>query len=107
MEEKCGRPLGLKFHKSSGILYVADAYFGLLELGPNGGLATSLVSKVQGLPLKFTNGLDIDYTNGFIYFTDSSQRYTRRYVHLCPNSLKKKKKRILNWYLEVSRIRSS
>ncbi|KAJ0809014.1 putative strictosidine synthase transcription factor WD40-like family [Helianthus annuus] len=78
MEEKCGRPLGLKFHKSSGILYVADAYFGLLELGPNGGLATSLVSKVQGLPLKFTNGIDIDYTNGFIYFTDSSQRYTRR-----------------------------
>ncbi|KAK1428899.1 hypothetical protein QVD17_17739 [Tagetes erecta] len=78
MEHKCGRPLGLKFDKNSGILYIADAYFGLLEVGPNGGLATSLVSKAQGLPLRFTNSLDIDYTNGFIYFTDSSQRFTRR-----------------------------
>ncbi|KAI3830222.1 hypothetical protein L1987_04356 [Smallanthus sonchifolius] len=78
MEDKCGRPLGLKFDKSRGVLYIADAYFGLLEVGPNGGLATSLVSKAQGLPLLFTNALDIDYTNGFIYFTDSSQHYTRR-----------------------------
>lgn len=89
MEHKCGRPLGLKFDKSSGNLYIADAYLGLLEVGPNGGLATSLVSKSQGLPLRFTNALDIDYTNGFIYFTDSSQRYTRRYVYRYLNSLLK------------------
>ncbi|KAK9056439.1 hypothetical protein SSX86_023800 [Deinandra increscens subsp. villosa] len=78
MEDKCGRPLGLKFHKNTGVLYIADAYFGLLETGPNGGLATSLVSEAQGHPLMFTNSLDIDYTNGLIYFTDSSQLYTRR-----------------------------
>ncbi|KAL8215359.1 hypothetical protein R6Q57_004808 [Mikania cordata] len=77
-EDKCGRPLGLKFDKTRQVLYIADAYFGLLEVGLNGGLANSLVSKVQGNPLIFTNSLDIDYTNGLIYFTDSSQRYTRR-----------------------------
>lgn len=86
MEHICGRPLGLKFDKSKDNLYIADAYFGLLVVGRNGGLATSLISKLQNVTLKFTNALDIDQTNGFIYFTDSSQRYTRRYV--CISKLK-------------------
>ncbi|KAJ9543941.1 hypothetical protein OSB04_023648 [Centaurea solstitialis] len=73
-----GRPLGLKFDKRTGDLYIADAYFGLLAVGSNGGLATNLVSKAQGLPLLFTNSLDLDTTDRLIYFTDSSQRYTRR-----------------------------
>ncbi|KAJ0809017.1 putative strictosidine synthase transcription factor WD40-like family [Helianthus annuus] len=103
MEDKCGRPLGLKFHKSRGVLYVADAYFGLLELGPNGGLATSLVSKVQGLPLKFTNGLDIDYTSGFIYFTDSSQHYTRR-DHILVTLTAEQKGSLLKYDLESKEV---
>ncbi|KAF5821257.1 putative strictosidine synthase transcription factor WD40-like family [Helianthus annuus] len=103
MEDKCGRPLGLKFHKSRGVLYVADAYFGLLELGPNGGLANSLVSKVQGLPLKFTNGLDIDYTRGFIYFTDSSQRYTRR-DHILVTLTAEQKGSLLKYDLESKEV---
>nr|XP_043610171.1 protein STRICTOSIDINE SYNTHASE-LIKE 10-like [Erigeron canadensis] len=78
MEQQCGRPLGLKWDKTRGDLYIADSYFGLLVVDPNGGLATSVVSKVHGQHLRFTNSLDIDQTNRFIYFTDSSQRYTRR-----------------------------
>ncbi|KAI3667269.1 hypothetical protein L6452_42319 [Arctium lappa] len=78
MEHICGRPLGLKFDERTGHLYIADAYFGLLVVGSNGGLATSMVSKAQGLPLLFTNSLDLDPINRLIYFTDSSQRYTRR-----------------------------
>lgn len=78
-EHICGRPLGLRFDKRKGDLYIADAYFGLLKVGPDGGLATSLVTEAEGVPLKFTNDLDID-DEGNVYFTDSSTKYQRRYV---------------------------
>ncbi|KVI08055.1 protein STRICTOSIDINE SYNTHASE-LIKE 3-like [Cynara cardunculus var. scolymus] len=81
-EHICGRPLGLRFDKRTGDLYIADAYFGLLKVGPEGGLATSLVTEAEGVPLKFTNDLDID-GEGNIYFTDSSAKYQRRnFMHL-------------------------
>ncbi|MCD9560895.1 hypothetical protein HAX54_019718 [Datura stramonium] len=48
MEHICGRPLGLRFDTKTGELYIADAYFGLQVVGPNGGLATPLVQKFQG-----------------------------------------------------------
>ncbi|GKB20417.1 probable phospholipid-transporting ATPase 4, partial [Tanacetum coccineum] len=51
-EHICGRPLGLRFDKKTGDMYIADAYFGLLKVGPQGGLATPLAT---GVPLKFTN----------------------------------------------------
>ena len=35
----CGRPLGLKFNEATCDLYIADAYFGLLVVGHNGGVA--------------------------------------------------------------------
>ncbi|XVF47043.1 hypothetical protein PTKIN_Ptkin03bG0077500 [Pterospermum kingtungense] len=76
-EHICGRPLGLQFDKKTGDLYIADAYLGLFEVGPEGGLATSLVTEAEGVPLKFTNDLDID-DEGNIYFTDSSSKYQRR-----------------------------
>ncbi|XP_031475816.1 protein STRICTOSIDINE SYNTHASE-LIKE 3-like [Nymphaea colorata] len=76
-EHICGRPLGLRFDKKTGELYIADAYFGLMKVGPAGGLATSLVTEAEGVPLRFTNDLDID-DEGNIYFTDSSTRYQRR-----------------------------
>jgi len=63
--------------KKTGDLYIADAYFGLLKVGPEGGLATSLTTEAEGVPLKFTNDLDID-EDGTIYFTDSSTHYQRR-----------------------------
>ncbi|KAF4374467.1 hypothetical protein F8388_016018 [Cannabis sativa] len=78
MEHICGRPLGLRFHKKTGDLYIADAYFGLRVVGPNGGLAAPLVTQVEGHPLLFTNDLDIDEDKDIIYFTDSSTTYHRR-----------------------------
>ncbi|KAL8140905.1 hypothetical protein V2J09_006926 [Rumex salicifolius] len=76
-EHICGRPLGLRFHKTTGELYIADAYFGLMKVGPEGGLATSLTTEAEGVPFGFTNDLDID-DQGNVYFTDSSTKYQRR-----------------------------
>ncbi|GAB2295597.1 hypothetical protein Dimus_029756 [Dionaea muscipula] len=77
-EHICGRPLGLRFNQKTGDLYIADAYMGLLVVGPNGGLATPLSAQTDEAPFWFTNGLDIDQTTGDVYFTASSNRYTRR-----------------------------
>ncbi|KAI4368679.1 hypothetical protein MLD38_017211 [Melastoma candidum] len=76
-EHICGRPLGLRFNKRTGDLYIADAYFGLMKVGPEGGLATSLATEAEGVPLTFTNDLDVD-EDGTVYFTDSSTKYQRR-----------------------------
>lgn len=76
VEMKCGRPLGLRFDKESGDLYIADAYYGLLVVGPEGGIATPLAAHVEGKPILFANDLDI-HSNGSIFFTDTSQRYNR------------------------------
>ncbi|PAN44993.1 hypothetical protein PAHAL_9G086600 [Panicum hallii] len=76
-EHICGRPLGLRFDKKSGDLYIADAYFGLLKVGPEGGLATPLATEAEGVRFNFTNDLDLD-EEGNVYFTDSSINYQRR-----------------------------
>ncbi|GMY32565.1 protein STRICTOSIDINE SYNTHASE-LIKE 13-like [Fagus crenata] len=75
-EKKCGRPLGLRFDKESGDLYIADSYYGLLVVGPEGGLARPLATHVEGKPILFANDLDI-HKNGSIFFTDTSKRYNR------------------------------
>ncbi|CAH2058557.1 unnamed protein product [Thlaspi arvense] len=77
-EHVCGRPLGLVFEKSSGDLYIADAYMGLLKVGPEGGLANQMLTHQLEEPLTFTNGVDIDPRTGVVYFTDSSSVYQRR-----------------------------
>ncbi|CAL5045780.1 unnamed protein product [Urochloa decumbens] len=71
-EGRCGRPLGLRFHYESGNLYIADAYKGLMRVGPGGGVAKVLVNKADGVPLRFTNGVDVDQVTGEVFFTDSS-----------------------------------
>lgn len=76
VEKLCGRPLGLRFDNVSGVLYVADAYYGLLVVGPQGGQATPLATHVDGKPILFANDLDI-HSNGSIFFTDTSKRYDR------------------------------
>ncbi|PHT46455.1 Protein STRICTOSIDINE SYNTHASE-LIKE 3 [Capsicum baccatum] len=76
-EHICGRPLGLQFDKRTGDLYFADAYFGLMKVGPEGGLAETLTTEAEGVPLVFTNDLDVD-DEGNVYFTDSSTKYQRR-----------------------------
>ncbi|KAJ9184972.1 hypothetical protein P3X46_004655 [Hevea brasiliensis] len=78
LEHVCGRPLGLRFDKKTGNLYIADAYLGLQVVGPNGGLAKPVVSEVEGHPLRFTNDLDIDEEGDVIYFTDTSKIFQRR-----------------------------
>ncbi|XP_022744254.1 protein STRICTOSIDINE SYNTHASE-LIKE 2-like [Durio zibethinus] len=77
-EQNCGRPLGICFSEATGDLYIADAYMGLLKVGPEGGLATRIATHAQGSPFKFINGLDINQSDGSIYFTDSSSLYQRR-----------------------------
>lgn len=78
MEHICGRPLGLRFDKKSGDLYIADAYLGLQVVGKKGGLATPLVTEVEGRNLLFTNDMDIDEAADVIYFTDTSTEFQRR-----------------------------
>ncbi|KAL2631933.1 hypothetical protein R1flu_016619 [Riccia fluitans] len=74
-EHLCGRPLGIRFNKA-GELFICDAYFGLLKVGPEGGVAEVLSNEAEGQKFRFTNDLDID-DDGTIYFTDSSNRYPR------------------------------
>lgn len=74
----CGRPLGLRFDQKSGDLYISDAYLGLQVVGPSGGLATQLLTEVEGEPLHFTNDMDIDEEEDVIYFTDTSRNFRRR-----------------------------
>ncbi|KAG2662078.1 hypothetical protein PVAP13_1KG526600 [Panicum virgatum] len=76
-ESICGRPLGLRFHYKSGNLYIADAYKGLMRVGPGGGKATVLANEIDGVPLRFTNGVDVDQVTGEVFFTDSSMNYQR------------------------------
>ncbi|KAG5386274.1 hypothetical protein IGI04_037744 [Brassica rapa subsp. trilocularis] len=78
LEHVCGRPLGLRFDEKTGDLYIADAYFGLMIVGPAGGLAKPLVTEAEGQPFRFTNDLDIDEHQDVIYFTDTSTRFQRR-----------------------------
>ncbi|KEH23602.1 putative strictosidine synthase transcription factor WD40-like family [Medicago truncatula] len=78
LEHVCGRPLGLKFDKKSGDLYIADAYLGLKVVGPAGGLATQVATEAEGQPFHFTNDMDISEDEDVIYFTDSSTVYRRR-----------------------------
>ena len=77
-EPSCGRPLGLKFNHKTCDLYIADAYFGLLVVGPNGGVAHQVATSAEGVPFGFANALDIDTHTGAVYFTDSSTVYQRR-----------------------------
>ncbi|KAL6498523.1 hypothetical protein OROHE_026620 [Orobanche hederae] len=78
LEHICGRPLGLRFNEKTGELYIADAYMGLLVVGPNGGQASPVATELDGVAFGFTNALDIDQSSGVVYFTDSSTRFTRR-----------------------------
>ncbi|KAK9116266.1 hypothetical protein Sjap_015213 [Stephania japonica] len=77
MEYMCGRPLGLQFNKQTCDLYIADAYYGLLKVTRNGGVATRLASSADNMPFKFTNAVDIDPRTGSVYFTDSSIFFPR------------------------------
>ncbi|KAK7244456.1 hypothetical protein RIF29_39278 [Crotalaria pallida] len=78
LEHVCGRPLGLKFDKKNGDLYIADAYLGLKVVGPSGGLASQVATEAEGQPFVFTNDIVISEDEDVIYFTDSSTIFQRR-----------------------------
>ena len=80
MEQVCGGPLGLKFNEATCDLYIADAYFGLLVVRRNGGVAKKVAISAEGVPFRFTNALDIDQNTGVVYFTDTSTIFQRWYV---------------------------
>ncbi|KFK34933.1 hypothetical protein AALP_AA5G213000 [Arabis alpina] len=71
----CGRPLGLSFHKKTGDLYICDGYFGVMKVGPEGGLAELVVDEVDGQKVMFANQMDIDEEEDVFYFNDSSDKY--------------------------------
>uniref|UniRef100_J3L375 Strictosidine synthase conserved region domain-containing protein n=1 Tax=Oryza brachyantha TaxID=4533 RepID=J3L375_ORYBR len=78
-ESICGRPLGIRFFRKTGELYIADAYLGLMKVGSEGGEAQVIATEADGVPFHFLNGLDVDQSSGDVYFTDSSSTYTRRF----------------------------
>ncbi|KAM0900360.1 hypothetical protein ACQ4PT_020721 [Festuca glaucescens] len=78
-ESLCGRRLGLAFHHESGDLYIADAYKGLMRVGPDGGEAEVLATGVDGVPFNFINDIDVNQATGDVYFTDNSLTYPRRF----------------------------
>jgi sugar lactone lactonase YvrE len=67
-----GRPLGMQFDKNQNLI-VCDADRGLLSINPQGNISV-LATSVNGVPLKFTDALDIS-SDGIIYFTDASSKY--------------------------------
>jgi sugar lactone lactonase YvrE len=67
-----GRPLGLEWLPDGKVL-VCDANRGLLTLDKAGRIAT-LLSEVDGRPMRFCNNADVT-PDGTIYFTDSSTRF--------------------------------
>ena len=70
--ETDGRPLGLEFD-AAGNLIVADADKGLLSIDTDGNI-TTLLTSVDGVPLGFTDDLDVA-SDGAIYFSDASSKF--------------------------------
>jgi sugar lactone lactonase YvrE len=67
-----GRPLGIDFD-GNGNLIVADAYIGLLSISPEGKI-TTLLTSIDGIPLGFTDDVDVA-ADGKIYFSDASAKF--------------------------------
>jgi sugar lactone lactonase YvrE len=72
--ETKGRPLGIQFDKNNNLI-VCDSYKGLLSINPQGKIKV-LATSADGVPLKFTDALDIS-SDGTIYFTDASSKYAQ------------------------------
>ena len=68
-----GRPLGLEW-LPDGALLVCDAHRGLLRVDVDTGRVTTLVSDVDGEPMRFCNNAAVA-GDGTVYFSDSSRRF--------------------------------
>ncbi|XP_064632804.1 adipocyte plasma membrane-associated protein-like [Lineus longissimus] len=79
MESVCGRPKGMKVDSHGNLIFV-DAYKGLMKMDLVTMEIEMLVSSetgINGVPFMFLNSIDIT-SNGTIYFTDSTTRWTRK-----------------------------
>ena len=68
-----GRPLGIELLPDSRLL-VADAHRGLLAVDARDGSIESLVTEIDGSPMRFCNNAAVS-DDGEIWFSDSSTRY--------------------------------
>ncbi|THG04971.1 protein STRICTOSIDINE SYNTHASE-LIKE 11-like [Camellia sinensis] len=73
------RPLGLSFGPS-GTIYITDAYFGLLKVGPNGGLATQIATSAKGVDFHLLIGVDVHPITETVYFADASTTFELRNI---------------------------
>jgi len=71
-----GRPLGIEFDRE-GILWVADAYLGLLSISPRGEVSLRAAETVDGSPILYADDVDIA-ADGRVYFSDASTRFGAR-----------------------------
>ncbi|KAL3524956.1 hypothetical protein ACH5RR_013328 [Cinchona calisaya] len=76
----CGRAYDLGFHYETQQLYIADCYFGLGVVGPEGGLAKKLAKSGDGVEFKWLYALVVDQQTGIVYVTDVSTKYDDRGV---------------------------
>jgi len=67
-----GRPLGFDF-TADGTLVVADAFKGLLAVGPDGSISV-LTDAVDGDPIRYADAVVVA-RNGRVYFSDASGRF--------------------------------
>ena len=74
-----GRPLGLHFDSKQNLI-VCDAFKGLLSISPDASIEV-LVDSVDGVPLVFTDDVDIA-SDGKIYFTDASSKWDQHHYML-------------------------
>jgi len=76
-EPLCGRPLGLEFDSAEN-LWIADAYKGILKVPrSNPSNVQVIVNNYNGVPFKMANSLYLTNDEKTLYFTDTSQVYTR------------------------------
>ena len=68
-----GRPLGIEFG-NGGVLYVADAYRGLLAITKEGTVSVLADKTDSGSPIKYADDVDVT-KSGEIYFSDASTKF--------------------------------
>ncbi|MEM9724452.1 MAG: SMP-30/gluconolactonase/LRE family protein [Pseudomonadota bacterium] len=67
-----GRPLGVDFG-DDGLLYIADAYLGLLSLDVDTGALQVLATEAGGLPILYAD--DLEVIGRKVYFSDASTKF--------------------------------
>lgn len=106
-EEKCGRPLGMRFDKNR-TLNVVDAYHGLYKVNVDTGSVKTVYDMswpVNGKPVKMINDFDMIGRTGDFYFSETSTTFGMKeglymFMESAPNG------RIIhhNYHTNVSRV---